>query len=114
MQQKHKVTLYLPPGLHRQLKIKAAVEDKSMSAMVEKALDFYLQNPEKIEQEQNRNKTYQIHKCPECEAAMVMEEGQMVSLKNRKKAVSEDFAREVAEKVETKANSQGEENLVPC
>ena len=32
MQDKQKVTLYLPPELHRELKIKAAVEAEPMSA----------------------------------------------------------------------------------
>ena len=117
MQQKQKVTLYLPPGLHRQLKIKAAIEEESMSAMVQRAIGFYLKYPEKVEeQEPSHGRTHQIHICPECEAAMVMREGEMVSLKSHKSLVSEDFPIEVevTEKVETQTNSQGEEELVPC
>jgi plasmid stability protein len=48
MQDKQKVTLYLPPGLHRQLKIRAAVDTDSMSAMVERAIVFYLRHPELV------------------------------------------------------------------
>ena len=42
MQDKQKVTLYLPLGTHRQLKIRAAIDEESMSGLVEKAIAFYL------------------------------------------------------------------------
>jgi hypothetical protein len=38
MQDKQKITLYLPPELHRQLKIKSAMELEPMSVIAEKAL----------------------------------------------------------------------------
>ena len=64
MQEKQKVTLYLPPTLHRQLKVKAAIETDSMSSLVEKAIAFYLQNPEVVEEtEANYGKTHQVHIC---------------------------------------------------
>lgn len=47
MQNKQKVTLYIPPELHRRLKIKAAIDLDSMSSLVEKAIAFYLQYPER-------------------------------------------------------------------
>lgn len=114
MQEKQKVTLYLPPGLHRQLKIRAAIDSESMSAMVERAVSFYLEHPDRVEEAQFRQgKTHQVHICPECDAAMVMREGQMVSLKERASVVSEDFPLEqVTEKI-TQSETQGEE-LVPC
>ena len=114
MQEKQKVTLYLPPGLHRQLKIRAAIDSESMSAMVERAVSFYLEHPDRVEEEQfHQGKTHQVHICPECDAAMVMREGQMVSLKERTSVVSEDFPLEqVTEKI-TQSETQGEE-LVPC
>ena len=114
MQEKQKVTLYLPPGLHRQLKIRAAIDSESMSAMVERAVSFYLEHPDRVEEEQfHQGKTHQVHICPECDAAMVMREGQMVSLKERSSVVSEDFPLEqVTEKI-TQSETQGEE-LVPC
>ncbi len=114
MQEKQKVTLYLPPGLHRQLKIRAAIDSESMSAMVERAVSFYLEHPDRVEEEQfHQGKTHQVHICPECDAAMVMREGQMVSLKERSSVISEDFPLEkVTEKI-TQSETQGEE-LVPC
>ena len=115
MQEKQKVTLYLPPKLHRQLKIKAAIESETMSAMVERAINFYLEHPEKVEEQQfHQGKTHQVHICPECDAAMVMREGKMVSLKKQNNLVAEEFPLEkVTEKI-TQGKTQGEEELVPC
>lgn len=116
MHDKQKVTLYIPPGLHRQLKIRAAIDAESMSAMVEKAISFYLKYPEKIEEELEiaHGRTYQVHTCPECDASLVMRDGQMTSLRNRRCAVEEDFPLEVREKVNPQTDSQGEEELVAC
>ncbi|MBC6417919.1 MAG: hypothetical protein GDA44_03565 [Prochloron sp. SP5CPC1] len=51
MQNKQKVTLYIPPKLHRQLKIRAAVDTESMSAIAEKAIAFYMEHSEVAEEE---------------------------------------------------------------
>jgi hypothetical protein len=40
MEDKQKVTLYLTSELHRQLKIKAAVEVETMSTIAERALEY--------------------------------------------------------------------------
>ena len=115
MQDKQKVTLYLTPGLHRQLKIRAAIDIESMSAMVEKAIAFYLKHPDKVEEvEASYGRTHQVHICPECDAAMVAQEGQMVSLKNQPTVVNEEFPIGVREEVSSQTDSQGEEELVPC
>ena len=118
MQNKQKVTLYIPPELHRQLKIKAAINLESMSNLVEKAVAFYLQHPDEIEkiQASTQGKTHQVHLCPECDTAMVMREGKMVSLKKQVGVISEEIPLDVRNKVGTsdKSQSHGEENLVPC
>jgi hypothetical protein len=107
MQEKQKVTLYIPQGLHKQLKVKAAVEMETMSAMVEKAISFYLRHPEVIEETEasDYGRTYQVHICPECEAAMVMRDGQMVSLKDQPSVITEDFPVQVPSE---------QEELVAC
>jgi hypothetical protein len=43
-----KVTLYLPPDLHRQLKIRSAVEGEAMSSIAKRAIDFYLSHGEVV------------------------------------------------------------------
>lgn len=111
MQNKHKVTLYLPPELHRQLKIRAAIDTDSMSAMVEKALSFYLKYPEKVEEVSTSHRnTHQLHACPECETVVAIRDGRMVALKNQPTVIDEELSIETRET----ANSQGEEELVPC
>ena len=93
MQDKQKVTLYLPLGVHRQLKIKAAIDDASMSGLVEKALNFYLQHPERVEEAEanDHGKTHQVHICPECDAALVVRDGGLASLKNQPSIINDDF-----------------------
>ena len=49
MEDKQKVTLYLPQQLHRQLKIRSAVDADSMSNIVEKAVQFYLDRSDVVD-----------------------------------------------------------------
>ena len=115
MQSKQKVTLYIPPDLHRQLKIRAAIDTESMSALVEKAVSFYIQHSDKVEsiEESLQGRTHQVHICPECDAAMVMREGKMVSLRNQPGVVTDELPLTMRSKVDASEESQGE-NLVPC
>ena len=115
MQSKQKVTLYIPPELHRKLKIKAAVDVESMSAVVEKAIAFYMQFPEKVEEIKSsvHGKTHQIHMCPECDTPMVMRSGEMVSLKSQSNAVEKDLTLGVTGHAENSENTS-EEELVSC
>ncbi|ELR96323.1 hypothetical protein [Gloeocapsa sp. PCC 73106] len=116
MQDKQKITLYIPPGLHRQLKIRSAIDSESMSALVEKAITFYLQHPDVVleTKESVYGTTYQVHVCPECEAALVVKEGEMVSLRNQPGVIDEDFPLEIGEKVNSQSKSQEQEKLVRC
>lgn len=116
MQDKQKITLYIPPGLHRQLKIRSAIDSESMSALVEKAISFYLHHPDVVEgaEESKYGKTHQVHVCPECEAALVVKEGEMVSLRNKPSVIDEEFPLEIGEKVNAQAESKDREKLVHC
>ncbi|MEC4983119.1 MAG: hypothetical protein SAJ37_23390 [Oscillatoria sp. PMC 1068.18] len=117
MPDKQKVTLYLPPGLHRQLKIRSAVDIESMSAIVQRAIVFYLKYPEMVEEVEadDQGKTHQVYACPECNSALVNRDGQMVSLKNQPGILAEELPVEkVREKVKSSTDSEGEEELVPC
>lgn len=79
MQDKHKVTLYLPPELHRQLKIRSAVELEPMSAIAERAIVFYLTHSNIVDEvEMSHGRIHQIYNCPECESSLVLREGEMV------------------------------------
>jgi hypothetical protein len=92
MQDKHKVTLYLPPGVHRQLKIKSAVDTESMSTLVERAVLFYLNHPEVVEEEQTAyGRTHQVYNCPNCSTSVVMKEGDLVSVLNQPGILADDL-----------------------
>ncbi|MEA5471593.1 hypothetical protein [Spirulina sp. 06S082] len=140
MQDKHKVTLYLPPDLHRRLKIKSAVDIESMSAMVEKAVLFYLQHPEVIEetqeqtqslksltekqkQGQKQGQNHQVYHCPDCRSPVVQRDGELISLKNQAGILVNEISQEISvekvreqvrEELNSHSESRGEETLVPC
>ena len=115
MQSKQKVTLYIPPELHRRLKIKAAVDIESMSALVEKAISFYMKHPEKVDEIEAsvHGKTHQVHFCPECSAAVVEKDGKLVSLTSQAAVIDDDIALKVDSATEGSEGSSGEE-LVSC
>ena len=97
MEDKQKVTLYLPPQLHRQLKIRSAVDADSMSNIVEKAVEFYLSHSDVVDGVQLHGLTHQVYNCPECEHPVVIRDGQMVALGQQPGLLSEDrFSERVA------------------
>lgn len=114
MQDKQKVTLYLPPGLHRQLKIRAAVDLDSMSALVERAIVFYLHHPEMVDEvEASYGKTHQVYACPGCSSSVILKDEKLVSLGNQLGILAEELPVEkVREEAISRTNSQGEEELV--
>lgn len=121
MQEKQKITLYIPPKLHRQLKIRAAIDSDSMSAMVERAVEFYLSHSELVEQGEVRHgKSHQVHSCPECHSSLVMRDGELQSLKNQPSLRDEEFplrmegSSQVRLPVEISEDSAESEELVPC
>lgn len=113
MHDKQKVTLYLPSAIHRQLKIKAALDVDSMSALVEKAVAFYLQHPEVVEEVQETyGQTHRVHICPECEGAVVLRDGQLVSLKSQPTVLLDE---EIAQHLQNATGRGTEEaELVTC
>lgn len=115
MQTKQKITLYIPPELHRKLKIKAAVDIESMSALVEKAIAFYMQFPDKVDEIRSsvHGQTHQIHMCPDCDSPIVMRDGEMVSLNSRAITVEDSIPLEVTNQGSS-SEKPNEEELVSC
>lgn len=115
MQSKQKVTLYLPPQLHRKLKIKAAVESEPMSALAEKALFFYLTHPEIVDElETLHGHTHQVYACPECASSVVIDQGELVSVKNQPTVLSDEEISVPSVREAGSTTHTGEEELVPC
>lgn len=115
MQEKQKVTLYLPPELHRKLKIQAAVVDEPMSALAQKAIDFYLTHSDLVEQGDVHGQTHQIHHCPACDSAVVMREGALVGVGSQP-TVLPDIAEDLLlpNACGAESTDPGEAELVPC
>ena len=115
---KQKVTLYLPQDLHRQLKIKAAVDSETMTDIAQKAIVFYLSHSEIVDQyEEGYGHNHRVYNCPECASAIVLREGEIISIKNPPSILLEDAIDEaiIAESAQTlSTGSSGEGALVPC
>jgi hypothetical protein len=77
-----KVTLYLSPELHRRLKVQAAVEVESMSAIAERAVTFYLTNPEVVEAG-SYGQSHRVYSCPACATPTVLRDGDLVALSSQ-------------------------------
>lgn len=117
MQDKQKVTLYLPPELHRKLKIRAALDSETMTDIAQRAIVFYLSNPEVVERcEATHGQANRVYACPECATPVVVQDGEMVSLRNQSGVLVEDsLLVDKAQQAESAgADSQGEGELVPC
>lgn len=113
--QKQKVTLYIPPDLHRKLKIRAAVDSDTMSNLVERAVSFYINHSDKVEEIESsaHGRTHQVHFCPECDTAVVLSDRELVALKEQPGVVSEEVPLSLRSGVDSSEGSQGE-SLVPC
>jgi hypothetical protein len=116
MQEKHKVTLYLPPDLHRQLKIKSAVETEPMSAIAERAIDFYLTHSEVVDSlEAPHGSVHQVYNCPVCSSSLVRRDGELSALSEQLSVlVDEELAVGKVRGECANPDQQGEQELVPC
>jgi len=73
------------------MKIRAAVDAEAMSAVAERAIEFYLAHPEIVDDaETTFGKTHQVYSCPECSASVVTRDGELVSLRQQPGVLLED------------------------
>lgn len=111
MQDKQKVTFYLPPDLHRQLKIRAAVDLEPMSAIAEKALQFYLEHSEIVEEATAAHgNNFRVYHCPDCTSPVVLRQGELSSLRHQPHVLGEESSLPV----EPTTVTTSDEELVPC
>ncbi|HIK56409.1 MAG TPA: hypothetical protein IGS37_14770 [Synechococcales cyanobacterium M55_K2018_004] len=114
MQDKHKVTLYLPPELHKQLKIKAAIESEPMSAIAERAIVFYLTHSEVVDEvEMSHGQTHRVYSCPGCDSPYVIRDGELVAIAAQPE-ILDDEELPLSKVIASNVGSQGEGELVPC
>lgn len=114
-EEKQKVTLYLPQELHKQLKIRAAVDSETMTDIAQKAIIFYLSNPEVVEQySTGYGHSHRVYNCPECASHLAMRQGEIVSLNERFDVLVDDSISSVGAVQPMSIDSQDEGELVPC
>ncbi|KPQ33250.1 MAG: hypothetical protein HLUCCA11_19030 [Phormidesmis priestleyi Ana] len=80
MSAKQKVTLYIPDELHRQFKIRSAVDGETMSSIAQRAIEFYLENAHLVESASElsdcaQGQAHRIHSCPSCSASIAIRAG---------------------------------------
>ncbi|TVQ11050.1 MAG: hypothetical protein EA368_06320 [Leptolyngbya sp. DLM2.Bin27] len=112
-----KVTLYLPPDLHRQLKIRSAVEGEAMSSIAKRALDFYLAHSDVVAEslESSFGQSHRVHSCPSCASSVVLREGELVEVAQLVGATQKDSLDDaIVPEVATGSGSREEEELVVC
>lgn len=112
-----KVTLYLPPDLHRQLKIRSAVEGEAMSSIAKRAIDFYLAHSDVVAEslESSFGQTHRIHSCPSCASSVVMQEGELVEVSQKVGAIQNSgLDAAVVSEVAAGTGSREEGELVVC
>ena len=108
-----KVTLYLPQDLHRQLKIRSAVDGEPMSALAERALQFYLSHSDVVEEHSAHGSTYRTYNCPSCSDSVVMREGELVSVKDAASSQADELHVDMQEVVGEGSRPE-EGQLVHC
>ncbi len=115
MQDKHKVTLYLPPELHRQLKVRSAVDLEPMSAIAERAIVFYLQHPEVIDEvEATHGQMHRVYSCPSCTTSLVLRDGEAVPVQEQSAILGDEDAVSRVQENCSDSDQHDEGKLVPC
>ena len=116
MQDKQKITLYIKSELHRQLKIRAAVDSEPMSSIAERAILFYLENPEVVDESDSvYGQTHRVYTCPDCTSSLVIREGELLSLKSQPSVLVDENipVKQTLESGKSEAQPE-EQELVPC
>ena len=100
----------MPDDLHRQLKVRAAVDGEPMSTLAERAIGFYLNHSDVVEGVQGT--THQVYECPACTTPVVVRDGDLMAIKAHAD-LHADLLDEVPDVVPSSVRSD-EGELVPC
>jgi len=76
---KKKVTYYLSEFLQSQLKVRATIEQQSMSEVVEQALRFYLEHGDLVQRD-GVGHTHRLYACPACQSMLMFRHGNLQSV----------------------------------
>ena len=120
MPDKQKVTLYISDELHRQFKIRSAVDGETMSSMAQRALEFYLGNAELVDNVGDHGsevygKAHQVHSCPQCSAAVALRgDGLSLVHEHSEHVVGELSGLDCIPSLERNFDSSDEGELITC
>ena len=119
MSAKQKVTLYLSDDLHRQVKIRSAIDGEPMSSIAQRAIEFYLGNAEVVEQTTSgevQGETHRIHACPKCATPVVLRRGGLSLVQSSAERQFESMTTDLSciPKLNSDSVSADEGELVGC
>lgn len=116
MPAKQKVTLYISDDLHRQFKIRSAIDGETMSSMAQRAIEFYLGHADIVEDTREvHGQTHRIHSCPKCAAPVALREEGLALIEGH--ASQEDKglgSLDVLPELGSDSNHPSGEELVKC
>lgn len=113
---KQKVTLYISDDLHRQFKIRSAIDGETMSSMAQRAIEFYLEHADIVaDAGEARGQTHQIHACPKCASPVVLREDGLALIYDHSEKSFEGLS-DLARVPELSSDSKrpGEGELITC
>lgn len=124
MPAKQKVTLYISDDLHRQFKIRSAIDGETMSSIAQRAIEFYLGHADVVESSaENRSETqggvqgqtHRIHACPKCAAPVALRDDGLALIQSHSENQSKTLSglERIAE-ASSDLRSPDEGELVTC
>lgn len=117
MSAKQKVTLYISDDLHRQVKIRSAIDGEPMSSIAQRAIEFYLTHSDVVEQTGDRKGgTHRVHACPKCATPVVLREDGLSLVQSSADKQCEAMAVDLESLPElvSDSGSAGEGELIVC
>ncbi|MFK8183729.1 MAG: hypothetical protein AB8B99_10165 [Phormidesmis sp.] len=94
MPAKQKITLYISDDLHRQFKIRSAIDGETMSSIAQRAIEFYLANPEAVDcSGKVYGQTHRLHACPKCATPVALRDDGLALVASQPEQQFEDLAK---------------------
>lgn len=117
MSAKQKVTLYISDDLHRQVKIRSAIDGEPMSSIAQRAIEFYLTHSDVVEQTSGcSGETHQVHACPKCATPVVLRDDGLSLVQSSAEKQFEAMAADLESlpSLVTDSGAAGEGELIAC
>ena len=117
MSAKQKVTLYISDDLHRQVKIRSAIDGEPMSSIAQRAIEFYLTHSDVVEQASGRGgKTHRVHACPKCATPVVLKDDDLLLVQSTAEKQLEAMAADLESlpSFVPDSGAAGEGELIAC